>query len=140
VLGRVLLCVGTVLLLFVAYQLWGTGIAESHSQAVLLKKFDHELERPTPAPVRRGGPTSGHVDDDADDRRESTGADAADPGDSPNGRLADPEIGLTGHRRGHHTADLRRVRAYLGTPLVRGRKGQRRIRRPPDTYGAPFTS
>ena len=45
VLGRVLLCLGTVILLFVAYQLWGTGIAESHSQAILSKKLDHELKK-----------------------------------------------------------------------------------------------
>src|SRR5579864_1344881 len=33
VLGRALLSLGVLILLFVAYQLWGTGLVESHSQA-----------------------------------------------------------------------------------------------------------
>ncbi len=37
--GRVLVFSGTVILLFVAYQLWGTGLSESHSQARLRQQF-----------------------------------------------------------------------------------------------------
>jgi len=40
VLGRILLGGGVLILLFVAYQLWGTGIAESHSQALLRQRLD----------------------------------------------------------------------------------------------------
>src|SRR5260370_10319705 len=40
VLGRIILGAGVVILLFVAYQLWGTGLAESHSQDVLRQQFD----------------------------------------------------------------------------------------------------
>ena len=45
VLGRVILSAGVLILLFVAYQLWGTGIAESHSQAVLRQRLETQLRR-----------------------------------------------------------------------------------------------
>ena len=39
----ILLGGGVLILLFVAYQLWGTDIAESHSQSVLRHRFEAEL-------------------------------------------------------------------------------------------------
>jgi sortase A len=37
--GKTCVSTGVLILLFVAYQLWGTGIAEAHSQAALKKQF-----------------------------------------------------------------------------------------------------
>ena len=37
--GLALIAPGVIVLLFVAYQLWGTGLAEAHSQAALKRSF-----------------------------------------------------------------------------------------------------
>jgi sortase A len=44
-IGRVLVTVGLLILLFVAYQLWGTGIYEARAQSDLESQFDRELSR-----------------------------------------------------------------------------------------------
>src|SRR5205823_4917446 len=38
-IGRVFMAVGTLMLLFVAYELWGTGISEARSQTTLKHDF-----------------------------------------------------------------------------------------------------
>ena len=43
--GRVLITVGLLILLFVAYQLWGTGIWEARAQSDLEGKFERDLAR-----------------------------------------------------------------------------------------------
>src|SRR5215216_1301915 len=43
--GRVLITVGLLILLLVAYQLWGTGIYEARAQSDLESQFDRELAR-----------------------------------------------------------------------------------------------
>jgi sortase A len=43
--GRVLITVGLLILLFVAYQLWGTGIWEARAQSDLEDKFERDLAR-----------------------------------------------------------------------------------------------
>ncbi|WP_421120881.1 class E sortase [Aquihabitans daechungensis] len=42
-IGRTLITAGTLILLFVAYQLWGTGLQEAQSQKVLSKDFEAQL-------------------------------------------------------------------------------------------------
>src|SRR5215510_10019940 len=46
-IGRLLIAVGTLLLLFVAYQLWGTGLHEARSQRDLRHDFEAELSTTT---------------------------------------------------------------------------------------------
>ena len=43
-LGRILMTAGTLILLFVAYQLWGTGLAESRAQDDLQDEFAERIE------------------------------------------------------------------------------------------------
>ena len=43
--GRVLVTVGLLLLLFVAYQLWGTGIYQARAQDDLAQQFKRSLAR-----------------------------------------------------------------------------------------------
>ena len=43
--GRVLVTVGLLILLFVAYQLWGTGIYEARAQSDLKSQFNRDLAR-----------------------------------------------------------------------------------------------
>ena len=42
-LGKVLITLGVLVLLFVAYQLWGTGLHEEHAQSKLRKQYDQLL-------------------------------------------------------------------------------------------------
>jgi sortase A len=42
-IGRTLITAGTLILLFVAYQLWGTGLQEAKSQKALSKDFEQQL-------------------------------------------------------------------------------------------------
>ncbi|HXQ44761.1 MAG TPA: class E sortase [Acidimicrobiales bacterium] len=132
--GRVLLSLGTVILLFVAYQLWGTGIAESHSQSVLRQKLDGELHRahvgssPTATTTPR---TTGHA---------APAPTTGDPGDGqPVGLLEIPRIGVDKVIvEGTSTTDLRQGPGhYLGTPLP-GQAGNAAIAGHRTTYGAPF--
>jgi sortase A len=44
-IGRVLVTVGLLILLFVAYELWGTGIYEARAQSDLESQFNRELAR-----------------------------------------------------------------------------------------------
>ena len=47
VVGRVMIAIGALLLAFVAYQLWGTGIAESRAQDTLATEFEAVIQNPT---------------------------------------------------------------------------------------------
>jgi sortase A len=137
--GRFLLCVGTVILLFVAYQLWGTGIAESHSQDVLRQKYDQEIHK-------------------ADGRRATTSTTtpatisavpapttAAPAEGQPVGLLQIPKIGVNKVIvEGVSTTDLRQGPGQYGipgegpvTPLP-GQAGNAGIAGHRTTYGAPF--
>ena len=46
--GRFMMRAGIVILLFVAYQLWGTGLATSRAQTSLTKEFDAQIEALAP--------------------------------------------------------------------------------------------
>ena len=46
-LGRTMISAGVLILLFVAYQLWGTGLAEARSQRALKRQFEQSLAAPT---------------------------------------------------------------------------------------------
>src|SRR5438067_391432 len=51
-IGRTLIFTGVLILLFVAYQLWGTGISEAHDQSRLRKQFQTITRTPpTTAPA-----------------------------------------------------------------------------------------
>src|SRR5215471_4099749 len=63
-IGRVLVTLGLLLLLFVAYQLWGTGIYQARAQENLKHDFESELVRaragsgPTTSGPTTSGPTT----------------------------------------------------------------------------------
>jgi sortase A len=125
-LGRTFITAGTLLLLFVAYQLWGTGIREAQAQDRLEDDFEVLL-------------------DDADaPRRAPTAVVTADPiAPVPEGEatamLEIPKIGL--ERRvveGVSVADLKKGPGhYPETPLP-GQQGNAAIAGHRTTYGAPF--
>ncbi len=43
-IGRALMVVGVLLLLFAAFQLWGTGLSEARAQAALADRFEQQLQ------------------------------------------------------------------------------------------------
>ena len=147
VLGRILLGAGTLILLFVAYQLWGTGIAESHSQDVLRQRFEAELHAAhgtpptTSAPSTSSSLASGTTPTTGAGDEPTVGPTIRAPGEgSPVGFLTIPKIGLD-HAvviEGTGTDDLRQGPGhYLGTPLP-GEAGNAAIAGHRTTYGAPF--
>jgi len=137
-LGRVLLCVGTVILLFVAYQLWGTSLAESHSQSVLRTELDHELGR-----ADRGTGTTTPGTTPGGDAPAPTTAQPAEG--RPVGLLQIPKIGVDKVIvEGTATTDLRQGPGHYGiagqgpvTPLP-GQAGNVGIAGHRTTYGGPF--
>jgi sortase A len=136
VLGRIILSAGVLILLFVAYQLWGTSIAESHSQAVLRQRLEaqlHHEQHPHPSSSTTTT-TSGPGD------QPTVGPTITAPNDgSPVGLLRIPKISLDKVIvEGTSTNDLRQGPGhYPGTPLP-GEQGNAAVAGHRTTYGAPF--
>ena len=82
-IGRVLVASGVVVLLFVAYQLWGTGLREAASQQSLRAEFDQ---------MATAAPTPQEVDDSqiSADEPEPAPSDAAAPTMAPAPAAGDP--------------------------------------------------
>lgn len=138
--GRLLIIAGLVILGFVAYQLWGTGLEESRQQDELLGQYattigaDPEAdladltaqvpespEATTPAPAGPQGPPP-----------------APAPGE-PAGIIEIPRLDLTRVMvEGTSRADLKKGPGhYIGTPFP-GQAGNVGIAGHRTTYGAPF--
>jgi sortase A len=130
--GRVLVTVGLLILLFVAYQLWGTGIYEARAQSDLESQFDRELARQnSQSPTTT---TSGTTSTTAPLALPSTPA-AGDPV----GVIKIDEIGVDKVVvEGTTVPDLRKAPGhYEGSPLP-GQLGNAAIAGHRTTYGAPF--
>ena len=123
-LGRSCITVGTLLLLFVAYQLWGTGIREAQAQSKLKTEFNKTLNNDTIVDGRTPPPA---------------GTIAAVPEGDPTAVIDIPKIGV--HKivvEGVGLPDLKKGPGhYPGTPLP-GQKGNAAIAGHRTTYGAPF--
>jgi sortase A len=136
-IGRLLIGLGALILLFVAYQLWGTGLSASRSQDVLRHELADKLRATpsvtAPAPAPSMATTSPPV-----------AAGPAPPASSPSegepvGIIQIPKIGVNkAIVEGTGTADLREGPGhYAGTPLP-GEAGNAAIAGHRTTYGAPF--
>jgi sortase A len=150
-LGRALILGGVLVLLFVAYQLWGTGLQHSRAQDRLARDFEEMLEQAGTS-TTDGGTTGGTVgptttaestattappDSEATDPTK-TEAIAVEPGDAL-ARLEIPAIGVDELVvQGTSVSDLRKGPGhYLDTPLP-GEPGNAAIAGHRTTYGAPF--
>ncbi len=131
--GRVLITAGLLILLFVAYQLWGTGIYEARAQSDLESRFDRELARQgsqsTTTTTTSGTPST--------TTPLSLPPVAAD-GD-PVGVIKIDKIGVDKVVvEGTTVPDLRTGPGhYAGSPLP-GQRGNAAIAGHRTTYGAPF--
>ena len=138
--GRVLVTAGVLILLFVAYQLWGTGIYEARAQSDLESRFEHEV-------AERRGPTSTTAAPGAASTSTSTPGAATPtvelppvPADGdPVGVIKIDKIGLDKVVvEGTTVPDLRMGPGhYTGSPMP-GQVGNAAIAGHRTTYGAPF--
>jgi len=133
-LGRTLITAGVLILLFVAYQLWGTGILQAQAQDRLEKRFDAQLATITTTTTTV--PTS-------DTTPTSIAPALAEPVNEggPLGKIEIDRIGLKAVVvEGVSDEDLKDGPGhYPATPLP-GQKGNAAIAGHRTTYGAPFAS
>jgi len=132
--GRLLIWAGSLVLLFVAYQLWGTGVAEARAQDELAREFEALLEEtPSTTSTTRPRPSASTTTTTT-----TTPPPPPDDGEAV-ARLVIPKIGLdkivvsgVGRR------DLQKGPGHFpGTPLP-GQPGNSAIAGHRTTYGAPF--
>jgi sortase A len=135
-----LLGAGVLILLFVAYQLWGTTLVESHDQAVLRQRFDALLHQSAHSTTTIATPTTSAPTSTSAGENPTVGPPVAAPSQGdPIGILRIDKIGVDKVVvEGTSTADLRQGPGhYVGTPLP-GEPGNAAIAAHRTTYGAPF--
>lgn len=134
--GKVLIGAGVVILLFTAYQIWGTALQEARSQSALRTTLKSETSNQE---VRRDLADASALD------RLPTGPPVAAPKTAapaegePIGNIRIPVIGINQvFVEGTNTDDLRKGPGhYVGTPLP-GQAGNTAIAGHRTTYGHPF--
>jgi sortase A len=121
-LGFALITAGAVVLLFVGYQLWGTGLSERASQSKLKKQGLAPISVPPPSPAAS-----------------APDATASTPTGQAIAHLVIPKIGVDKYVvDGVSTSQLRQGPGhYPGTPSP-GQPGNAGIAGHRTTYGAPF--
>jgi sortase A len=136
IVGRILIGGGVVLLLFTAYQIWGTSIQEAHTQSGLRTQLQQETNSEE---IRHALAEESALD------KLPTGPPVAAPRTSapaegePIGDIRIPVIGINQVVvEGINTPDLRKGPGhYIGTPLP-GQSGNAAIAGHRTTYGHPF--
>lgn len=124
--GKTLICIGILLFLFVAYQLWGTGFAERRGQKALAASFNRRL---TPLPTLPGAdPAPG----------ETTTIPPADLGNGV-AIIEIPKIDLKKFvGEGVGVEDLKNGPGHYPGTAMPGEHGNAAIAGHRTTYGAPF--
>ena len=136
VIGRILIGAGVVILLFAAYQVWGTSLQEAHTQTALRHTFvsdaksnqlEQALNQATAQDALPTGPPA---------VAPTTNAPAEG---QPVGDIRIPKIGINQIMvEGTNTQDLRKGPGhYTGTPLP-GQSGNASVAGHRTTYGHPF--
>jgi len=136
IIGRVLIGLGVVVLLFTGYQIWGTSIQEAHAQNALRNTLVQETDNNqirkalTDAAVVAKLPTGPAV---------TAARTTAPPEGEPIGDIRIPVIGVNQVVvEGTNTPDLRKGPGhYIGTPLP-GQGGNAAVAGHRTTYGHPF--
>jgi sortase A len=131
VLGRVLIGSGLLLLLFVAYLLWGTGIQESRSQRHLTRDFERRLDAATPPSSVPGSGSGGTTTTTEPPLPPPTGESVA--------ILEIPKIGVRkAVVQGVRVKDLKKGPGHYPDTPMPGQDGNAAIAGHRTTYGAPF--
>jgi sortase A len=136
-LGRTCITVGTLLLLFVAYQLWGTGIREAQAQGRL--KHDYVKTLQTACETSKSDTEKASSDTLGCQPPDPKASIAAVPAGQPTAIIKIPKINVNKYVvEGVALPDLQKGPGhYPGTPLP-GQKGNAAIAGHRTTYGAPF--
>jgi len=134
-IGRVLVTLGLLLLLFVAYQLWGTGIYQARAQNDLEQQYRSSLAQTGPTTTTTPVPTSGG--------RGTTSTTLAPlqapPEGDAVGLIGIPKIGITQYVvEGVNVDDLRKGPGHYPSTQLPGHEGNSAIAGHRTTYGAPF--
>ena len=133
--GRLLIWTGSIVLLFVAYQLWGTNVAEARSQDDLEEQFEASLGDGTT------GPSSTTTTDPDDEPGTTTTAAPPPPPDDGEAiaRMVIPDIGVDKIVvEGVSRSDLRKGPGHYPDTALPGQPGNAAIAGHRTTYGAPF--
>ena len=135
-IGRTFIAAGTLILLFVAYQLWGTGLSESRSQDRLRSDFLDALESPPSTTAPAGTPPAG------DAPTTTLAGDAAAPA-APSGEavaiIRIPKIGVEkAVVEGVSVPALKQGPGHYPRTPMPGQAGNAAIAGHRTTYGAPF--
>jgi sortase A len=133
--GRVLVTVGLLLLLFIAYQLWGTGIYQARAQNNLEHQFNQSLAQSGSATT-----TSPTATAERDPATVTTLPPLKVPpaGDAV-GRIGIPKIGVDQYVvEGVNVDDLRKGPGHYPSTQLPGHEGNTAIAGHRTTYGAPF--
>jgi sortase A len=136
VVGKVLIGAGIVLLLFVAYLVWGTALQQSHTQDVLRTKLEHKAQSTKVRDALAQAATDDKLPTGPPKVAPTT---AAPPEGSPVGEIRIPAIGIDQVIvSGTETQDLRQGPGhYTNTPLP-GQAGNAGVAGHRTTYGHPF--
>jgi sortase A len=127
VLGKTFIAAGILVFLFVAYQLWGTGLAEARSQDKLKAEAEKAFATTTTTTAKPGTPTT------------TSPAPPPTPTGSFVAAIKIPKINLQKYVvEGTGVTDLKKGPGhYVNTPLP-GQPGNAAIAGHRTTYGAPF--
>jgi sortase A len=145
--GEVLIAFGVLLLLFVAYQLWGTGLQYSRSQDALRSKFEKAAAATSPAPTTSTTApatttSTTNTTSTADSTIAPTTTSLAEPDVIEGDVLALLEIPRLGETTyviaGVSVADLRKGPGHFPETALPGQLGNAAIAGHRTTYGAPF--
>jgi len=136
VIGRILIGAGIVILLFAAYQIWGTSLQEAHTQSTLRHTFVHQAKNDQLQAALNQAMSRDQLPSGPPVVAPTTAAPAAG---EPVGEIRIPKIGINQILvEGTNTEDLRKGPGhYSGTPLP-GQSGNAGIAGHRTTYGHPF--
>jgi sortase A len=136
IVGKVLIGAGIVLLLFAAYQVWGTSIQEAHTQTTLRTTLVHESQN---AEVKRALAEATALDKLPSGPPVAAATTSAPAEGKAVGEIRIPAIGINQVVvEGTNTPDLRQGPGhYIGTPLP-GQRGNAAVAGHRTTYGHPF--
>ena len=134
--GRILVGLGVLVLLFTAYQVWGTSIQEAHTQSQLRSSL---IGQTNEQEVRHALAEAAALDKLPTGAPVTAATTAAPPEGEPVGQITIPVIGVNQILvEGTNTPDLRKGPGhYTGTPLP-GQAGNVGIAGHRTTYGHPF--
>jgi sortase A len=141
-IGRTCITAGVLILLFVVYQLWGTGIREAQAQRSLENEFEETLEAAGAGATTTTETTEGGVAPPPTDQPPSTeaGPPPAPPADGDAiARLRIPAIGVDKIVvEGVEVSDLKKGPGHYPDSPLPGQPGNAAIAGHRTTYGAPF--